>query len=261
LVPSAVHFDIQKERIMNQSRFATVLSLAACFVAAPSLAQAQEKDVVIEGQVKAGIHKFKLDNSTLYQIEVKGKNFLPNVYLQGTYMPSTIPFGKEPNTFRGLVFPPKSAEYTLTILPNVGFDLTAGLLDYTVTLKTMKLDETPLLKKEDKLTADDPKYANPQAFNRTHHKAYPIKMKAGQLYIIDMVAKKADGNKVDPYLHLEAPNKNILARDDDGGGYPNARIIYRATADGEHQIIAGGLNDVSAIGEYALTVRTVKTEK
>jgi hypothetical protein len=246
---------------MNHVRFAIPLCLAACFVAAPSLARAQEKDVVIEGQVKAGIHKFKLDNSTLYQIEVKGKNFLPNVYLQGTYMPSTIPFGKEPNTFRALIFPPKSAEYTLTILPNLGFNLMEGLLDYTVTLRTMKLDETPLLKKEDKLTAEDPKYANPQAFSKTHHKAYPIKMKAGQTYIIDMVAKKADGNKIDPYLHLEAPNKNILARDDDGGGYPNARIMFRATADGEHHIIAGALNDNSAIGEYTLTVRTVKDEK
>jgi hypothetical protein len=125
----------------------------------------------------------------------------------------------------------------------------------------MKIDETPLLKKEDKLTTDEPKYANQQSFSgRSYFKAYPIKMKAGALYIIDMIASKAKGNMIDPYLHLEAPNKNILARDDDSGGYPNARIIFRAVMDGEHTIIASGLNESRGIGDYTLTVRTVKDE-
>jgi len=218
------------------------------------------KDLTIDGQVKVGVHKLKMNGNSLYQIEVKGKGFVPNVNLQGHSVPNTISFGSEQNTFRGLFFPPKSAEYTLTVWPSM-FNPPEGLHDYTVTLKTMKFDGTPLVNKEDKLTADDPRYANPQLFGKTtHFKAYPINMKAGQLYIIDMVASKVQGNKLDPYLYLEAPNKNILARDDDGGGFPNARIMFRAVVDGEHTIIASALWDLRGTGEYTLTVRVAKDD-
>jgi hypothetical protein len=229
--------------------------------AAPGLARAQGKDMVIEGQVKAGVHKLKLETGTLYQFEVKAKEFEPSVTMIGSFIPNTVQFGKERNTFRGVFFPPKNGDYSLYILPNIGFNPKGGLLDYTLTVKTMKVDETPLLKKEDKLTADDPKYANPQVFNKTHHKVYPIKVTAGKTYIIDMVAAKADGNKLDPYLYLEAPNKNVVARDDDSGGFPNARIIFTATMDGEYRVVASALSDTFGVGDYTLTVRTVKDEK
>jgi hypothetical protein len=245
---------------MKKGWQALTMTVAICLAGSGSL-RAQEKDIVIDGQVKAGVHKFKLDNSSLYQLEVKGKKFVPNVTMLGYFIPNTADFVKEQNTFRGLVAPPKTGEYTLIVLPNIGFNPPGDLLDYTVTLKTMQLDETPLLKKEDKLTSDDPKYANKQAFRMTtHFKAYPVKVKAKQTVIIDMIAKKADGNKIDPYLYLESPTKIILARDDDGGGYPNARIMFHVPADGEYNIIASALND-QTIGEFTVMVRTVKGEK
>lgn len=222
------------------------------------------KDIVIEGQVKVGVHKFKLDSGNLYQFEVKAKGFLPGVTMVGGPLSNTADFFKEQNTFRSLFLPTKNQEYTLTIIPTIGFGtppIPEGVLDYTVTVKTMKVDETPVLKKEDKLVATDPKYANPQAFNKTHFKAYPIKMKMGQLYIIEMNTTRANGGKLDPYLYLENAGQMVLARDDDGGGFPNARLLFRAPADGEHTIIATGLSDSSALGDYTLLVRTVSEAK
>ncbi len=248
---------------MQHPRFAVVLSLALCVVAAPCWVQAQEKDVVVEGQVKIGVHKFKLESGTLYQFEVKGKGFSPGVSLSAGILRNTADYVKEANTFRALYFPPKSQEQTLTIIPNFGFGgtPTAGLLDYTLTLKSMQMDEKPVLKKEDELTPKDPKLEHAQIFRKTAFKAYTVKMKAGQTYIIDMVAGKAADNVIDPYLYLEDPMKNIVAADDDGGGFPNARIMYSAPQDGEFRIIATGLSDRSNFGAYTLMVRTVKMPK
>jgi hypothetical protein len=180
--------------------------------------------------------------------------------LQGTFLANTADFFKDKNTFRANYMPPKSGEYTLTISPNVfGGPVADGLLDYAVTLKAMKLNETPVLKKEDKITADDPAYAN--AFRKTKYKAYAIKMTKGKTYIIDMVKTGGNDNKLDPYLLLENPTKQVIAQDDDSGGYPNARIVIRAMADGEHRIIATGLADFAGLGDFTLTVRTLKDEK
>ncbi len=227
----------------------------------PANAQ-QPKDVVIEGQVKAGVHKFKLDKSLIYQFEVKGKNFGPNVTLAGGgFLRDTADFAKERNTFRSIFSPPMTQEYTLIIVPNVFGTVPEGPLDYTVTLKTMKLDENPVLKKEDKLTAADPKYGNPNAFQKTCHKAYAVSVKKGQTYVIDMIAKKAEGNAIDPYLLLEDAKLNIVARDDDGGGFPNARIMFTPFEDGEYKVIATGLNDRTAVGDYTILVRKVMEGK
>ena len=226
----------------------------------PVLAQ-EDKDITIKGQVKLGVHKFNLENGSLYQFEVKAKGFLPGVSLLGSFLPNTADYFKERNTFRGLFMAPKSAEYILTVTPNidVGASPPEGLLDYTVTLKSMKLDETPLLKKEDKLTADDPKYQ--LSFNKAAFKAYPLKMKAGRTYIIDMVRSNPNDNQLDPYLYLENPMKNIVDSNDNSGGNLNARIMYRASMDGEYRIIATAASDRMAIGAYTLTVRTVKEGK
>ena len=76
-----------------------------------------------------------------------------------------------------------------------------------------------------------------------------------------MVRSNPKDSKLDPYLYLENPMKNIVAQDDDSGGNLNARILFRATTDGEYRIIATALSDARAIGAYTVTVRTVKEEK
>ena len=77
--------------------------------------------------------------------------------------------------------------------------------------------------------------------------------------MIDMVHKQGFGfGGLDPYLYLEdvnpaMPMQKIVASDDDSGGDLNARIVYRATKDGEFRIIATSLNKTP--GDFTVTVR------
>jgi hypothetical protein len=246
-------FLFNKEQIMNRRSIVLVLSVFCLFIPGPARAQ---KDIVVEGQIKIGVHKLKFDTDTVYQFEVVGKNFSPNVTLPDAFLANTADFFKDRDTFRALYMPAKKSEQTVIITPNIfGRPAPEGTLDYTMTVKVMKLDETPLLKKEDKITADDPRYN--QAFRKTQFKAYPIKFVKGKTYIIDMV-KTVAADKIDPFLLLENPMKQVIMQNDDGGGFPNARIMHRATTDGEYRIIATGLSDFSGLGDFRLTVRTVK---
>jgi hypothetical protein len=64
-------------------------------------------------------------------------------------------------------------------------------------------------------------------------KLFSIQMSAGKTYQIDMIS-----SAVDSFLRLENSAGKELARDDDGGGFPNARIVYECTGDGAYRIIA-----------------------
>jgi hypothetical protein len=78
---------------------------------------------------------------------------------------------------------------------------------------------------------------------------YAVSMKARHLYTIDLISSAFDS-----YLRLEDPRGVRLAEDDDGGGYPNARIVFLAPADGAYRVIAttfaGG-----AVGPYILRIQ------
>lgn len=119
--------------------------------------------------------------------------------------------------------------------------------------KAKKKDEEPkvlasLLKKEDELTDKDEKDTK-----RTDAacKVYKIKLEEGKVYQIDMKVKDKDQD-LDPYLRLEDPAGKEVAFDDDGGGFPNARIMYKAPKAGEYKIIATSFN--SKFGKFTLTV-------
>jgi hypothetical protein len=83
---------------------------------------------------------------------------------------------------------------------------------------------------------------------------YTFKLIAGQTYQIDQVTPEFDS-----YLRLEDDNGKELARDDDGGGYPNARIVFVCPATGTYHIIATALGNVSfkgtGYGKYTLTIQ------
>lgn len=87
-------------------------------------------------------------------------------------------------------------------------------------------------------------------------KAHDVKLSAGLTYTIDM-----ESAKIDSYLILEDEKGNILAQDDDGGGFPNARIEFRPHIDGNYRIIATTF-PANQTGDYTLTVRQkVVTDK
>ena len=61
-------------------------------------------------------------------------------------------------------------------------------------------------------------------------------------------------NVFDNMLRLEDETGRQLAEDDDSGGFPNARIVFRATADGWYRIIVTTFAP-NAAGAYTLKVR------
>jgi Bacterial pre-peptidase C-terminal domain len=81
------------------------------------------------------------------------------------------------------------------------------------------------------------------------HKLFLFEMEAGKTYQIDQVS-----GALDSYLYLEDPNGNLLAKDDDGGGFPDARIIHKATKAGKYRIIATSLRG-NQTGAFTLTIR------
>jgi hypothetical protein len=86
---------------------------------------------------------------------------------------------------------------------------------------------------------------DPQFMNRPH-KEYVLNMDAGKTYQIDMVS-----NQFDSYLFLLDPDGKVVAQDDDGGGFPNARIIYTAGNAGRYRVLA---TRFSGVGEFNLSV-------
>jgi serine protease Do len=80
-------------------------------------------------------------------------------------------------------------------------------------------------------------------------KIYDVKLTKGVTYIIEL-----DSGEIDPYLILEDAKGKKLAEDDDGGGFPNARIVFVAPADGDYRVIATTFNP-NETGSYTLSVR------
>jgi hypothetical protein len=104
------------------------------------------------------------------------------------------------------------------------------------------------LKVEGQLTADDTQDAVRKG---SHHKVHTFTMEAGKTYVIDMVTRSPG---FDPFLRLEDAAGKQLAQDDDGGGFPNARITFTAERGGEYKIIATTFAK-GMTGKYLLTVR------
>jgi hypothetical protein len=80
-------------------------------------------------------------------------------------------------------------------------------------------------------------------------RTYSIKLTAGKRYQIDMVSAE-----IDSYLRLEGPTGQPMLEDDDGGGFPNARIVFQCQQTGTYRItcttFAPGMT-----GGYTLSVR------
>ena len=84
-------------------------------------------------------------------------------------------------------------------------------------------------------------------------KVYTLDLAAGKTYQIDMIRR--EGGFVDPYLRLEDPRGLPLAADDDGGGNPNARIVFNCMQSGTYRIIATSFSSVP--GPFTLKVQNV----
>lgn len=85
--------------------------------------------------------------------------------------------------------------------------------------------------------------------NGKRFRTYNVHLEAGKTYQIDMVS-----DQLDSFLFLIDDRNQIVALDDDGGGFPHARIVFRADRTGEYTIEATSfMNNES--GTFFLTVR------
>jgi hypothetical protein len=80
-------------------------------------------------------------------------------------------------------------------------------------------------------------------------KTYSVSMQAGRVYTIDM--RSTDLNS---YLRLESPAGVQVAADDDGGGFPNARIVYTPKADGVYCVTAT-TSGKDGVGAFTLQIQ------
>jgi hypothetical protein len=100
---------------------------------------------------------------------------------------------------------------------------------------------------EQELTANDATGA--AIVGRGYRKTFSYQMTAGRKYVIDMVS-----NDFDSYLRLNDDQGKEVDHDDDSGGFPHARITYRAPRDGVYEIIATTF-DGGKTGRFTLSVR------
>jgi hypothetical protein len=196
-----------------------------------------------KGQVKIGVHRVKLEPNKLYEITLDGPKDSPlNVNAQGVQLIHAGSDFRNPKTY---VMPNQPTEAVFLVTPSFGPG-NFTTYDYVLKIKGAGLSEKPLLQESGQWTAQDPVYKE----RGSGYKDYKINLKAGKLYVIDLVK---GGLGPDPYLYLESPTGMVVARDDDSGGDLNARIIYAPPQDSEFRIIATTLN--KATGGFTLTVR------
>jgi serine protease Do len=92
-----------------------------------------------------------------------------------------------------------------------------------------------VFERKDSLTKDDPKDKVQQ---QSHAKIYTFRLKAGHTYTLDLISGDKTGRKLDTFLRLEYADGKEIAQDDDGGGFPHSRIVYKALKEADYRIIA-----------------------
>jgi hypothetical protein len=226
---------------------ATAAALLGLSLLAPApAARAQE----FKGKLSIGKHKVKLEQGKIYQVVVESApDFVPVVDTARGRL--QVVLGKDPKDDKHFFMPEKTDDYEFYVFPpSFGFPKDTTI-DYTLKFKALSFGAKPLVEEKSKWDKDDPTYKPERP--ESHFKPYKVPMKAGQLYVIDLV--KGDNN-TDPYLYLEDPKGQVVAQDDDSGGNLNARIIYMPMQDGEYRVIATTL--LKATGPFTLTVKNAK---
>jgi serine protease Do len=112
-----------------------------------------------------------------------------------------------------------------------------------------------VFEKKDSLTKDnDATIPSPKdKTENSFFKAYVYRMKAGHTYTVDLVSSDKTGKKLDTFLRLESPDGKLIAEDDDGGGFPHARIVHKALRDADYRIVATSF-EPAQVGAFTLKI-------
>jgi hypothetical protein len=211
------------------------------------LISADLKDKV-NAQSYCKTYTFRMEKGKAYQIELASMAFQSYLRLEDA-AGSQVAFAFDQfGNRRAILFyeSPKTQDYQIVVTsPNDG---RTG--KFTLIVK----DATgySILNVADKLNANDKAYAN--AGNKKH-KSFVVNLEEGKTYQIDMKSKSFDS-----YLYFESPEGKVLAQDDDGGGYPDARIIHKAAKTGKYRVITTHFGGGGNLGDFTLTVRQTEGE-
>jgi hypothetical protein len=193
-----------------------------------------------------------LEQGKMYGITVIGRGFAPEVQiLDGTraVLTSTngrwFGFGPDAEFVSNLVFTPnRTTTYRILVALGPVTEKRSAAPRYTTTIVELKTE----LSVKEQLTSQDPVYPG----RGGRHKVHSVKLQEGKNYQIDMISTAFDS-----YLFLEDSAGKVLMQDDDSGGYPNARIIFRPSKTDTYRIVATTFEQAApnrSPGAYAVTV-------
>jgi hypothetical protein len=218
-------------------------------VFADELSNADLKDTVRTESFRKA-YTVKLEKNKLYQIILTSKAFTPRLRLESaTRKQLEISVNK---TGGSTIYhrPAKTDEYEIIVTSQKGGEMGK----FTLVVKEIPGDDgKPIELKNDngkavyegKLLMSDPIYRGGKK-----HKMLLFPMEAGKTYQIDMTSKAFDS-----YLFLESPTGKYLTEDDDGGGFPSARIIHKAADTGVYRIACTYFSPAS--GDFKVTIRQI----
>ncbi|MBI2808373.1 MAG: hypothetical protein HYX68_25580 [Planctomycetes bacterium] len=206
------------------------------------LISADLRDKIYSGSY-AKSFTFKMEKGRSYQIELGSTSFRAAVRLEdstGKQLATAYdPFG---NRQAVLVYDPTTTGDYQIIATTLNGNATGKF-----TLAVKDATGYSIFNVTDKLNQNDKAY---QRAGGKKHKMYLVQMEAGKTYQIDMRSPNFDS-----YLYFEDPKGTYITQDDDGGGYPSARIIYKATQTGKFRVITTYFGGGGNLGEFTLTVR------
>jgi tetratricopeptide (TPR) repeat protein len=109
---------------------------------------------------------------------------------------------------------------------------------------------------KESLTEKDPKDNR-----KCHQHVWTVELEAGYFYRVDLKNPTFASEKdYDPYLRVADDKNKVLYEDDDGGGYPNARIYFTARRTGNYTMIASSCYPGQP-GAYVLTVTRIAKDQ
>jgi hypothetical protein len=205
-----------------------------------------------DSQLTLGDNSKRMEQGKAYRITVTGQGFAPEVQiLDGTRSVMTsmsgrwFGFGPDAEYIGTFIFiPPRTTDYRIILGLGPVTEKRSAAPKYTTAIVEVKME----LSVRDQLTNKDPVYPG----RGGRHKVHAVKLQAGKNYQIDMISTAFDS-----YLFLEDSTRTVLMQDDDGGGYPNARIIFRPKTTDTYRIVATTFEQATpdrSPGAYSLTV-------
>lgn len=215
-------------------------------VFADELLNADLKDTVRTESFRK-TYTVKLEKHKLYQIILTSQAFTPRLRLENAAR-EQLDIGN--NKAGGSTIhhrPAKTDEYEIIVTSQKGGEMGK----FTLVVKEIPGgDGKPIELKNDngkgvyegKLLVTDPIYRGGKK-----HKMLLFPMEAGKTYQIDMTSR------FDSYLFLESPTGKYITEDDDGGGFPNARLIHKAADTGLYRIACTYFSP--ATGDFKVTIR------